>query len=379
MAEIPEIVRSRLKQQSAEVSAVHPDANLLAAFAERTLAPRERDVVTEHLARCADCREYLAVAFAAQEREPAAESRLTPARPRRRWFLAWRWLAPAAVACCIVAVALQYYVHPTPEKIQIQPALSSPPPPKPAPAADVTAVNKLQTIAPARPAAKKFAVRKFSAPAPPAEAAVVNGALPASPDLVAPAPQANATAVVLQQGRDTLAKAQREARAAGVAGSAQAGAAAGFVVAPRENAYSKAKLAAPRMMQRVASALEPAAANVRWSINASPDTGGNSRGVVQKSTDAGATWQVVALSERVSFLAVASAGPHVWAGGSEGALFHSSDGGSHWDQISVAGGNTTLTGSIVHIDAVNPGVVRITTSTGEHWATADGGRTWKQE
>jgi hypothetical protein len=47
--------------------------------------------------------------------------------------------------------------------------------------------------------------------------------------------------------------------------------------------------------------------------------------------------------------------------------------------MTVAGGNTMLTGSIVHIDAVNAVLVRITTSAGEHWTSADGGRTWKQE
>src|SRR6266849_4195446 len=116
MPELPKIVQSRLRQLTPETSGEHPDPNLLAAFAEHTLLERERAGVTAHLAICADCRQYLALAFTTREPEVAANAGATAA-PRRHWFQAWRWVAPAAVACCIVAVALQYRVWPvSPEK-----------------------------------------------------------------------------------------------------------------------------------------------------------------------------------------------------------------------------------------------------------------------
>ena len=117
MSKMPNIVWSRLGRKMPESIAAHPDANLLSAFAEHTLLERERTAVTAHLAECADCREYLAVAFAIQEPEAVANAgRVTPA-PTLHWVQAWRWVAPAAVACCIVAVALQYHVGPpNPEK-----------------------------------------------------------------------------------------------------------------------------------------------------------------------------------------------------------------------------------------------------------------------
>src|SRR5579864_399743 len=87
MEELPKIVRSRLAQQRPADQA-HPDANLLAAFAEQTLLER---------------------ATAAQ---PAVER--APAAPRRHWFLEWRWAGAAAAACCVIAVALQYRVQPPP-------------------------------------------------------------------------------------------------------------------------------------------------------------------------------------------------------------------------------------------------------------------------
>ena len=61
MAELPKIVKSRLVQQRSADHAEHPDANLLAAFAEQTLLERERASISAHLAQCADCRESLAL------------------------------------------------------------------------------------------------------------------------------------------------------------------------------------------------------------------------------------------------------------------------------------------------------------------------------
>src|SRR5713226_2599782 len=63
MPELPKIVRPRLRQMTPDTSAEHPDPNLLAGFAEHTLLEHERAAVTSHLALCADCREYLALAF----------------------------------------------------------------------------------------------------------------------------------------------------------------------------------------------------------------------------------------------------------------------------------------------------------------------------
>ena len=65
MHEPPKIALARLKANpqpsgnapGALPSGSHPDANLLAAFVEKSLTERERLQVLEHLAACADCRE----------------------------------------------------------------------------------------------------------------------------------------------------------------------------------------------------------------------------------------------------------------------------------------------------------------------------------
>jgi len=59
MSDLPNIVRERLKTAPA---GLHPDPNLLGAFAEQALSDRERTQVLDHLARCGECREVVALA-----------------------------------------------------------------------------------------------------------------------------------------------------------------------------------------------------------------------------------------------------------------------------------------------------------------------------
>ena len=64
MQNVPKIVRERLK--AAPPATEHPDANALTAFAERVLPERERALVFDHLARCGDCRDVVALALPIQ-------------------------------------------------------------------------------------------------------------------------------------------------------------------------------------------------------------------------------------------------------------------------------------------------------------------------
>jgi hypothetical protein len=146
-----------------------------------------------------------------------------------------------------------------------------------------------------------------------------------------------------------------------------------------ESAKTRLRFEQSRMMAASAPERSHVEPGVLWSINASPDTSGNSFGGVERSLDRGKTWEAVHVNDGVSFRAVAAAGLHVWAGGSGGALFHSSDGGLHWVQVTVATAYTTLTGTIVSIRAEYPSRLRITTSSGEEWSSSDGGSQWTRE
>jgi Photosynthesis system II assembly factor YCF48/Putative zinc-finger len=107
MQNVPKIVRERLQaatpaatHSSANLpSANHPDADALTAFAERSLPERERTVVLEHLARCGDCRDIMALALPATE--PVGVATRAPARG----WLTWPVLRWGLVAAGIVALA----------------------------------------------------------------------------------------------------------------------------------------------------------------------------------------------------------------------------------------------------------------------------------
>ncbi len=93
-------------------AANHPDADALTAFSERALPELERATVLEHLARCGDCREIVALAL------PETESVELAVQPSSGGLLRWpvlRWAFVAAGVVVIAAVGIvwrQQQVHP---------------------------------------------------------------------------------------------------------------------------------------------------------------------------------------------------------------------------------------------------------------------------
>ncbi len=97
MQSAPNIVRERLKARPPDGN--HPDADVLTAFAERSLPELERAVVLEHVARCGDCRDVIALAL------PETEAALPVPTPVRTPWLTWPALRWGLVAAGIVLVA----------------------------------------------------------------------------------------------------------------------------------------------------------------------------------------------------------------------------------------------------------------------------------
>ena len=97
MQNVPKIVRERLRAATPAVD--HPDADVLTAFAERSLPKREQGVVLEHLARCGDCRDIVALALPATEPVEAVVNRSSSG------WLTWPALRWAFVAVGVVAIA----------------------------------------------------------------------------------------------------------------------------------------------------------------------------------------------------------------------------------------------------------------------------------
>ena len=99
MQSVPQIVRDRLR--AAAFEGAHVDADVLTAFAERSLSDRERSRVLDHLAGCSECRGVVALAL------PPSETTTTVLTPARRGWLSWpafRW-GFAAAGIVIIAVA----------------------------------------------------------------------------------------------------------------------------------------------------------------------------------------------------------------------------------------------------------------------------------
>jgi hypothetical protein len=103
MQSVPKIVVKRLQSPAADA---HPDADLLTAFAERSLAAPERDHILQHLAHCGDCRAVVSLALPPQVELPPL------AGTSANWFRsplgrsALRWAAVAAGVLLIASIGI---------------------------------------------------------------------------------------------------------------------------------------------------------------------------------------------------------------------------------------------------------------------------------
>ena len=422
MTNVPNIVRDRLK---ATLPAEHPDANLLTAFAENSLAGGERATVLSHLARCADCREVVALAL------PATEALQPMLNPKRGSWLTWPALRWGLVTAGVVAIASFAVVR---HQSRMQSA-----------ALKTVATQEAKNEVPVAPAetasADKFSTRETS-PTPAAPAAtpnerrqepaakaeakrtvVTNPAMGGTGNLPSASP-AKVVVPLLDKGqpsrKDLRVPATNETVEVSSANlqteMAQNQPAPTPAMDLSEPAVAKSKNAdAPKAASAGAAMGGPLNANARMQLAAVPPTSSPTRwtvssiGTLQRSLDQGQTWQDVNVfanaasnnflyaqgqviarqaskqglkkSEATSpvFRSVTSNGPEVWAGGSEGALYHSADNGNHWTRVVPTSAGATLSGEIVSLDFPDPQHGKVTTSTPEIWTTSDAGLSWQKQ
>jgi hypothetical protein len=478
MQNVPKIVRERLKAATPAVN--HPDANVLTAFAERSLPEIERAIVLEHLARCGDCRDIVALSLPATE---AVEAATVPARGR---WLAWPTLRWAFVAAGVVAVAsvgmlyrnLELADVATQRSISREAAsLEAKNQTTSVPMASAPAVTEegkeKKTQAPAsllkdsgnnseRAAfASKEVTRAEATPMQKSQqfhgvaGGAIGGPLSNGPKMpeqwqqrqnaftlqakAAPAPAAPATA---KQTFDVDVSSNTSS--AGARQSVEVSGAAPAINTPAESldahvqeqpspplpesdAVGKAKQ--PVKVEAQGAAQGAMVATTPRDISAGQNDGAsgrnsnqlntspsstfrwtvNSDGGLERSVDRGNSWQGVDVTAQNSanlnklqlaakaarakdksdakkeaaatpvFRAVAAMGTDVWAGGSAGALYHSSDGGNHWTRVVPLYAGSVLTGDVVTVEFSDPQHGKITTSTSEVWTTADAGQIWQKQ
>ncbi len=424
MQNVPKIVTQRLGVPAK--AGKHPDPDLLAAFAEQALPQRERSSILEHLARCADCRDIVALAL------PETATQLPVIDTGRTWF-AWPTLRWAFVAAGIVAIGslgVLRYQHNSQSNVaelrspaaqtfsaeqkQDDKTSANSEAAKPnqltffrnAPAADKVAVKRVPTVDRAPAAITSPLPSRTGGPAPKnlnhmqwqQQGAVQSQVAPSAQNALS----SNAVSqdlVVRNGSADQLRDSPAMSRAKPVVTGSAAGAPATAPVP-----------AAARALQQQSFA--QASTLPQWNINAA--------GTLQRSFDQGATWQDVTILAdslpKANFAQVQAAGKaaaakeaqsanvldtrsatppsappsplfrvlavngaDVWAGGANSLLYHSADAGGHWARVIPASASSTMSGDVVALDFPDAQHGTIRTSSSEVWITSDGGQSWSKQ
>jgi putative zinc finger protein len=449
MTEVPKIVHDRLRAATLErvgpgptvPERAHPDADVLTAFAEQALSTSERENVLEHLARCGDCREVLALALppaaigAAPIGVETDADRATPARagmpaPHKLNFawplLAWPTLRWAALAAGVVVAAAVLLLHPgrlnqvavpsanrtavpvaSGPQVATSPATSIVTSPAPSSPVATPSTGQLAVLAkteepqpkPELRASKKLKTGQATMPPRPAEYGMLladNKKDSSQADQVPAAPSAGARAFSYEApaGRG----ANETVAVSGVAAGVETESSRINVIAKDEMPVVKAKPAPQAIggngLQKAGESAGPGTAmlqarNVmsksapKLASSANPALANHvtwaiTAGVLQRSLDSGQSWQE-ALRVDHPLLCYASHDQDVWAGGQAGTLFHSADRGVTWLQVQPSINTLLLTSDITHIDVRSPAEVVLSTSRHEIWSSVDGGKTWEKK
>jgi hypothetical protein len=401
MSDVPtRLLREALRGRAAASSAPEClDPETAAAWADHRLSARERAEAERHVADCARCQALI-----------AALARTTPPpAPARPWWLmpAIGWLVPAAAAAVAVAVWVEISSRPrsaatdrgaAPAAVTIARAPAAEARALPAEQKEPGSALARRANAEAPPQVRDVATGKRESPAlqRDADQGALHGSSAAAPVQAyaeldrargATAPSGTASAPTVS---DTLAAAKSTLAARPVPSAAPAPqladsrAAEPAIAAPAAappaaasstpsaafdaRAASASRVAAPRSFARS----EPVAVNVisptnnftRWRIP-------TSIGVVERSTNGGATWERQSTGASVIPVAGASPSPLVcWLVGPKGLVLRTIDGRT-WERVAFPEAI-----DLTAIAASDEQHATVKTAEGRAFTTADGGKTW---
>jgi len=368
-----------------------PDPSLLAAYFDRELSSKEAAHWEAHFSVCARCQEQLAILA---RTEPAvAEARV--AGERAGWRQVWRlrWLAPLATAAA--AVTLWVVIRPEPPTIPAAPATvasrqvapATEPPAAAKPAAEADTVAKVPKAERANLADKRSVPEKAAAApttvqqvtrAPQVEIASAEKKDAESLAAQAPADAASrdrAQAVVLAEAAQDEMKAQRraDAAAAPAEGTRSKMAAAELQKAAPPAATEKGRESRPQ-----AEAVGMMALRAPQGVAVSPE--GNvvwrfgPKGLIEKSTDAGKTWNRQKSPVTVDLVTGSPPSEKVcWAVGASGTVLRTTD-GELWEKLA-----SPTTENLIFVTARDALNASITSNSGKTFVTTDGGKTWREK
>jgi len=432
MEQLPKIVQQRL--QGPAQPGVHPDPDLLTAFAEKSLNDRERAHVLQHLVQCADCREVLSLAT------PAIEPALAPGPETSKW-LSWPVLRWGALAACVVVVSAAVTLHyehqestrsvagkvpAAPAELKLEEEVPQQPgqklaanlsPQSPAeydrdfgaagklskqrakdtdaamragqagaPALALEQDKKGQELSNNRLAAVRsgdvpVGAVPAAAPAPlsAAKTAGIEGQVRARNDALDSARASSETVTVesatpsREMATQTAErKAKDESRTNESQKEVQAAGGAGSVASLGERkADTFSGVTAQGAATAHAGRLRAGNNLLRWTLSRD--------GALQRSFDSGKTWQTIPVAGNIVFRALAANDSDIWVGGAAGALYHSSDSGQHWVRIAPVTDGKTLSSDIVTVEFSDTQHGKLITADRETWSTSDAGNTWQRQ
>jgi hypothetical protein len=431
MQNLPKIVHARLQRAADEI---HPDADLLTAFAEQSLGESERGHVMEHLACCGNCRDVVALALPAiDDAGPASSSNsnvrsgsLIPA------WLTWpalRWGVVAAGIMLVTSVGLLQYKERTQQNAALIPGpaqreekiiapLQSPEHDSHVAGQAIVMSPEIAKQIPSRPMGRTDAAHGIRTDALALVQAPSEAPGPRSLNTAAPPPSPSVLGAHPVDGPGASQMGTVNAEGAQVAGQSEQLVAQNQTQAllQKQEANSLDVVKAKDSVEpQAGSNVAPAAAipnlSLQNGLRAFPRWAISSSGELQRSSDAGKTWEQVNVSEIalangtptestvelktqyrnkkarnkdqanpvVIFRAVSAVGPEVWAGGSSAMLYHSLDSGNHWTRVVPLESNGSLTGDIVSIEFPDAQHGTVATSAGEVWLTTDDGHVWHKQ
>jgi hypothetical protein len=438
MAELPKIAIERLRaQQSGAAAGSHPDANSLSGFVEGGLSEPERAQMLAHLGSCAECREVVSLSLPEEESGaaviPAREGVRSWGAGR------WQWGAVATgVVIVASAVLLLNPKHTSRQDTvsQVRPderiVASAPPPPpvlqdaararggvaKPeAPESKKSPRSLAFTRSPVVPSAAEPSARRtdadyYSANAAPPSAAAKSLADESKREANSAHGNVNASSKDKTQSTNggvlgsVLESANAHGSESGVGGGTLKVSPSAPQIASSQQPASKATeqnvqaapapIAPPAVADSVnekdkkstdqaviqsvgvtgaatyatsnSSITVPAGMNRLWRITP--------QGKLLTSSGRKDGWRQVDLGDDPKIVRLVYAhDPDIWFAGTNGRLYHSSDGGKGWSSVKGAWSTETEIVNMTFRDAQHG---ELFTLESERWITSDGGKSWQR-
>jgi photosynthesis system II assembly factor YCF48-like protein len=351
---VERLLRQSLKTPAhATGSCIDPET--LAAWADGSLSGHELELAQSHVADCGRCQEVLAVLVHGTRDAMTVPS--TGATPSERFGRRWlAWFVPLTAAAAALAIWVAVPRGPAPE-------------PQPSPA------SPAQTAQAKSPEAPSPGARRPSND--------VKETSPASPTEKRDQPQRNQAQEALSKdsNRREVDRLKQESEPGATADRADKLAAAEPAAAPFASADAKAVAPPPAapapargaLQERTLnSAAQKAASGPSIASRAQTDRWRISGSLLQRSTDAGATWNVVATVMDAELTTLSSPSPDVcWVVGRFGLVLRTTD-GQNFSRVAFP--ETTDLSAVQATDAQS---ATVTASNGRVFTTTDGGGSWK--